>query len=286
MRLNKIIFTIFFSLLAMFIKPVSTWAQYYKYNRGYSIAKGLSMSLNFGPTIFSGDLGPGIINKDDRQEEKSYVGISYGLGFEKDIIEALSISFNANKGTMQGSRVNASSGVTVLSFENDFYEFSLGAHVNLSNIIGGYYMYRPVNFYTITSAALLTFDEVSWLHDPATGKIKDVDLTHIDEHGNAVAFALKFGAGAKFRLDDKWSVQTELTGNYAFSDRLDGYVHRANKPDEPTDYPDFYYIFQVGVEYQFQSAGFRSQPKYNRKAYKYKYKRFKYNPGTKRLKRR
>jgi hypothetical protein len=288
MRLNKIFFTILLMLMAGFLMPDSMWAQYYKYNKGYSIAKGLSVSLNFGPTIFSGDLGPGIFNKDDnnRQVEKSYVGISYGLGFEKDIIEALSISFKANKGTMQGERVNTTSGITAISFENDFYEFSLGAHINLSNIISGYYLYRPVSFYTITSATLLTFNEISWLHDPLTGKIKEVDLTHIDEHGNAVAFVAKFGGGAKFRLDDKWSVQTEITGNYAFSDRLDGYVHRANKPNQPTEHPDFYYLLQVGVEYQFQSAGFRSQPKFNRKAYQYKYKRFKYNPGVKRLKRR
>ena len=177
MRLNNIFLTIFIMLITGFLLPDSMWAQYYRYNKGYSIAKGLSVSLNFGPTIFSGDLGPGLINQDDRQVEKSYVGISYGIGFEKDIIEALSISFKANKGTMQGERVNAASGVTVLSFENDFYEFSLGAHVNLSNIISGYYMYRPVNFYTITAASLLTFSETSWLHDPATGKIKDVDFS-------------------------------------------------------------------------------------------------------------
>ena len=291
MSLRKSHYTFLSLILVGLLTSAQAFSQYYRYNQGYSIAKGLSVSAMFGPTIFSGDLGLSLPDGSPDTKEVNYMGISYGLMFEKDIIEVVSIRLQATKGTFQGQRENRDQ-IPYIGFNNDFYEFNLGAHVNWNNVFGGFYQYRPVNFYTVNTISLLTFnEETRFLEGSALNG--ELDYLHIEEHGNAVAFVTKVGAGAKFRIDENWGIVAEVTGNFAFSDRLDGYVYESPSPSRnrglyevETKDNDFYYMAQVGIRYTFQSAGFRSVPKYNRKSYKYKYKRFKYNPGRKRLLRR
>ncbi|MFC0877683.1 hypothetical protein ACE01N_13860 [Saccharicrinis sp. FJH2] len=285
-------------LISCFISTTA-YSQYYGYNKGYDISKGLSVSVMFGPTIFAGDLGMELFQSEASKVNKqnNYMGISYGVLFVKDIVEAASVRLQFNRGTLQGTRLNED-GNPLLEFNTNLkYEMSLGAHVNINNIIGGYYNYRIVNFYTITSLMILSYDHQAMLGSAHPAYVvggDNTDRTHYP-YLNGVPetqtiFMTKLGGGARFRVDNNWSVNFELTGNLPLSssmegaDLLDGY--QTYSDGTPTKYSDFYYTVQVGVQYTFKSNGFRSLPKYNRKSYKYKYKRFKYNPGRKRLLRR
>lgn len=292
MNLKKYINIYIFVLIVVSFCTTSLQAQYYNYKKGYDISKGLSVAVMFGPTVFSGDLGLSFPDNSPKTKEANYIGLSYGLSFKKEILEVVSVRLQANKGTFQGQRENSNQ-IPYVGFNSDFYEFTLGANVNWNNIIGGYYKYRPVSFYTINTASFITFGHTTKF---LTGDLKgELDNIHFNTEGrevtNAVAFLTKVGGGAKFRLDDNWGVVAEVTGNFVFSDQLDGYVYESPNRNralytEETPDNDFYYMAQVGIEYTFKMPGFRSKSKFNRKTYKYKYKRYKFNPGRKRLLRR
>lgn len=290
-------------ILIFFFSLVSNMAysQYYGYNRGYDISKGLSVSVMFGPTIFAGDLGVELFDDSPANNQRNYTGISYGVLLVKDIVEAASVRLQFNRGTLQGTRFD-DSGNPLLTFNTNLkYEMSLGANVNLNNIIGGYYLYRKVNTYTISSLTILAFDHHAMLGEAhpeyivGGNDIDNTDRSHYRYTGAvpepAVLYLAKLGGGSTFRLSDEWGVNLEIAGNFPLTtsleaaDLLDGYQTYSDGV-RPTEYSDFYYTIQVGIRYTFKSAGFRSLPKYNRKKYGYKYKKFKYNPGRKRLLRR
>lgn len=284
-------------LLISCLVPDKAYSQYYRYNRGYDISKGLSVTAMFGPTIFAGDMGVELFDDSPDNKQSNYTGISYGLLITKDIVEAASVRLQFNRGTLQGTRLSEN-GNPLLEFETDLkYEMSLAAQVNINNIIGGYYSYRIINAYTITGVTILSYDHHAFLgvdHPDYTAGEDNTDRTHYPYLNGApetqTTFLAKLGGGARFRIADNWSAVLEVTGNLPLSaslegaDLLDGYQTYSN--GTPTNYSDFYYMVQVGVSYSFKLPGFRSLPKYNRKSYRYKYRRFKYNPGRKRLLRR
>lgn len=270
-------------LISLCVNFVEVSAQYRR--SSYNFSDGLSVAVMFGPTVFAGDLGLTYPDPSPDQKELNYVGISYGIAFEKAIKEIVSVKFQANKGTLQGERKNVNE-PPYISFNNDFYEFTLSGNVDWTNVISGYYQFRKVNVYSITGVSLLTFKEESRWGEGITDQslVGELDYTHLapgDKHGNAVAFIAKAGAGVKIRIDNDWSIVTEFTGNFAMSDRLDGYVYRAGGIDK-TDSNDFYYMGQIGLAYSFGGSGFRSQPKFNRRSYAHRYKKNRYKGSSRR----
>ncbi len=297
MKLRKITYTTLALILLMLLGSVDeVSAQYYRRN-SYRFTDGLSVSVQFGPTIFAGDLGVTMFDKPESAalKEKGYVGISGGIGFEKEIKEYVNVGLNFNYGQLQGSRQSVDASHPYIKFESNIYEISLPGILDISNLISGYYSYRTVNFYALLAPTMLLSQNTNLMNvDPSTGIVTEEYVTgsrmgalgaeHAGEHIDP-ALMLKAGGGAKIRIDDKWSMKVEFTGNFGIGadpgsgwewkvDHLDHYYFR-NDGVTPTN-GDFYYIGQVGIAYRLGPTNFRSKSKFNRRSYAHRYKKARY----------
>lgn len=300
MKLGKITYAtlaLIISMLVVGLNEVS--AQYYRRN-SYRFTDGLSVSFQFGPSIYAGDMGysfPFFNGKDDffggeigndELEIATAVDLTYGIGLEKEILEYLNVRLQFNSGNLRGDRRKIGQDVNY-RFRSTFYEASLGGVIDINNLISGYYSYRVVNFYAVIAPTFLLWNsgldgnpEFSLEAKNQSGNWQEVWNRASDGFTGGIdyGFVIKGGGGIKVRIDDKWSLMAEYTGNFAFSDNLDHYAKKSSGED--TDGNDFYYVGQVGLSYKLGPTTFRSKSKYNRKSYAHRYKKLRYKGRSKR----
>jgi hypothetical protein len=69
-------------------------------------------------------------------------------------------------------------------------------------------------------------------------------------------FAIPFGVGAKFMMNENWNVSLQFTARKTFTDYIDDlYVRNGNNPKLFTPNPndkDMYFSFSLGISYVFQ----------------------------------
>ena len=196
-------------ILIMFL-PIFTFAQH------------LEAGIMAGASNYLGDLS---VNSSRVVLKETH--FSGGLFVRYNINDYAAVRLGGQFGTISGTDANAKEEKIRernLSFRSNIYDFSLTGEFN---ILGyqPYNLYRPFSPYIFAGIALTKFDPTTVYQDST------IHLQPLGTEGQGMAdrpepyklteFAIPFGIGVKYAINDTWNIGFEIGARYSFSDYLD-----------------------------------------------------------------
>ncbi|MCD4736135.1 MAG: outer membrane beta-barrel protein [Bacteroidales bacterium] len=164
----------------------------------------------------------------------------YGIKLAKYISPVFAANAQFLRGYLKGSKKSADA-----KFNADFFEYSLAASVNFSNLFWGINHDRTLYVYGTTGLGLSYFrsearriSNNNLIND--YGYTKDLERSK-DKRPNF--FVLPIGVGLDFKLGSRWFLNLEMVLKLADTDKIDAVVSGKHN--------DAYYYTSMGLSYNF-----------------------------------
>lgn len=233
MKVVKINILIFY--LVLMIAAPSAFGQ----NNKTDFAPYWELNLNGGLNIFFGDLKQNtIIPSNTAPGEWKYGG---GLMFVRQHSPVFGFRMQLLAGELLGTKKEINR-----FFESNYYEANINATIDLNNLFGDYKANRKLNFYLVSGVGLTNYN--STLREISTAKALRYRGFGNGRGigGRTLEGVLLAGVGAKFKINNKLSLNLESVSRVMNSDMMDMYED-ANKYD-------FYNYTSIGISYSFLKA--------------------------------
>jgi len=194
-----------------------------------------SLGLNFGPTIFSGDIADDAFNQDNFM-----TSFGYGLAVTKNISHTLGLQGHFMMGKLEGANIM---GTAEWTFESTIkYQASIRAILTLGNVS---WQKRKNVFHLYFAAGIgtMSFDAKNFARD--LGPPADAQATERDNLTGYHSTVIPFAIGGKYKLSKKIDLHLEYNYVVTNSDYVDGLIVTLSNPH------DSYSYINLGVTYKF-----------------------------------
>jgi len=248
-------------LLVLMIS-ISSYSQY-KRPPKHRFDEGLTLSGKVGANIFFGDL-----------VDKSRTNFTLGLTLDREMHKLFTVRTSLMGGKMSGAQIlqgQQDPKIIFASFDNTYFEWTIGGTYSILNHIYGYFRERRVQPYFLMQLGLLYYNATEYvgledyIQDPHFGS----EGSNVWRIQSGLTLTAGMGIGTTYWINPKWKASLEINGFYPFTDKLDAHDYWYMKSDikedgitlHPTKSNDFYYTAT------FNPSKFRNSFSYNRKSF-------------------
>jgi hypothetical protein len=228
-----------FLLTLLFILPVGLKAQNDNQDNAQDNSKldykPWSFNLNFGQTLFWGDVNDEITNPFSANFNPDISSFAYGLIIQKNFNSWLGIDFQYLGGNLHGTRTLWSNNDTAgLYFNSKINQFGLNLDIDVFDLFMDKQPIRLFNFYIRGGGAYNLYDATEY-------RTADNSVTNTAKAG---AVEVMGGWGVRFDISKAVGFTFENTFTYAFDDFLDAHSTEYSKAN------DLFAYTSLGVTYR------------------------------------
>ncbi len=206
-------------------------------NESYKFTDNWSINVNFGSSLFWGDLRVNDVwPVDKNQNERKW---AYGIVLGKRINPLLEIRTQFLFGELSGTKRTEKQ-----YFNTDYLEYNIHTTFDFVNLIYGYKPDRKLNFYALLGVGSFQYRSIK--RELGTQKILatagwNTNATVKENYMSELVFPL--GLGGRFSIDRRFSVTGDVIWKYTNTDLID--------LTEGKSKHDLYSYMSLGVTYRF-----------------------------------
>lgn len=195
----------------------------------------LTFNVNFGQTLFWGDMNDEILNPFNYYFSKTYSDYAFGLIVQKNVTAFLAFDVQYTNGHWKGQRTTWSDGNDAnLNFRTSYHSFMANVDIDILNLILKDKVYRPFNFYIRGGFG---YDLVN------ANKYATSDGSLVENYKGG-SMQVPWGWGVRYDINKTMGITFENTFHHSLADVLDAH------DSQFTDFNDLNAYTSLGFSYR------------------------------------